>query len=183
MNQKQLNFYININSLDHNFYSYVKNPSLINPEDLIADSLFMQATLFNSAAYCLLISIIQMQDLLCIFRTNQNNKEQNELLLRYAYRDVCINSETYFEKIKVFTRHYFYICDKVKTSKDWSRPLNNEEWLESLSQFSSLNQPLFETLIFKCKSLINSENYKFIKKIRNDEIHNQSPLFLKKIVF
>lgn len=179
----QLSFYLDVSSLESDFYIYENEPSAINPADIIADSLIMQASLFNSAAYCLITSIIHMQECIkkCIICDREH--ETNIALLRYAFREVCINTETYFEKIKTFSRYYFYIYDKIKIKKGNPRPINNEEWLDALGQFSTLNPPLFDTFKTLCKTLINSDSYKLIKKIRNDETHNLSPLFLKKIHF
>jgi len=105
MNQIKLSFYLDLSSLDSDFHIYENDPSAINPTDIIADSLIMQASLFNSAAYCLITSIIHMQECIkkCIIYDIEH--ETNIALLRYAFREACINTETYFEKIKTFYSH------------------------------------------------------------------------------
>lgn len=95
---------------------------------------------------------------------------------RFACRDACINIDIYIEVIKSFCRYYFFM-DKAATD-------DGKKWDQAMRQYQQINGwKSIENFLNQCQKLYKLPDTKFIIKIRNDEVHNESPLALIKYHF
>ena len=93
------------------------------------------------------------------------------MLHRSACRDVCINIDVYIEGIKTFIRYYFFM-DKNKTD-------NTKSFISTLLEYKKLTKwEYIDNFIKACKTLHKDDDANFLKTIRDNEMHNSSPLEL-----
>lgn len=158
--------YLELNNLTEN----------ISIDDFLADSLFetINADLrekirrFNNDIIYLTLSLMQLWNYYDLLKkTSGKDKEINEILFRKEARCVCCEIFMYEEKIKNLTRQIF----NLKSYK--TRHLN--DLINELEKIGNSNKYI-KSYCEIGKQYLNYSHVKFVKKIRNDEIHNNSRL-------
>ncbi|MBQ2774382.1 MAG: hypothetical protein IJF40_00645 [Clostridia bacterium] len=95
---------------------------------------------------------------------------------RAACREACINIDIYIEKIKSFCRYYFFMDRKLTD--------DGKKWVETLMQYKDIEGwSYIQSFLIKCQILWQDADTKFLIDVRNDEIHNESPLELMQYRF
>lgn len=167
--------YLDNSKCDYNYYSYELDPNKITHDDVINDSLQERIRRFNMSTYHLTFAVERMLLFWNALNSKGNNQESSIFNYRLNCRDVCINIDMYVDKIKAFCRYYFYMSEKVID--------DSKEWAKTLKLFTDLCPTLLNTFLSECSKLMSNDDYKFVHNIRNDEIHNESALDLKKLRF
>ena len=158
--------YLKLNNLTDNI---VVNTTFTNSAfETINIDLREKVRRHNNDIYYLTISLMKM----CNYYDLMNNtcgedKEANEILFRKEARCVCCEIFMYEEKIKNLTRQIF----NLKSYK--TRHLN--DLINELEKIEDTNDYI-KSYCEIGKQYLNYSYIKFVKKIRNDEIHNNSGL-------
>ena len=171
---------IDTSKLDHSFFAYETDHDLINTlehNDLINDWHIERIRRLSSSARYLILSLQRLQ----VFgeymeKLGELSKDFDSYYVlienhRAACRDVCINIDIYVEHIKSFCRYYFFM-EREKTDK-------TKEWRKALEQYKNLSEWIYiEKFIDSCSTMFKNEDTKFLIDLRNEEVHNVSPLEL-----
>ena len=179
------NLLLDGSKLEKDFYSYEADPQKI-PEfehnDLINDWLIEHVRRFNETAGYLLRSLQKVSDYGKLLSEGKRVIVQHGISVdflkehRVACRDACINIDIYIEVIKSFCRYYFFM-DKEATD-------DGKKWDQAMRQYQNIGGwKSIESFLTQCQKLYQLPDTKFIIKIRNDEVHNESPLELIKYHF
>ena len=124
---------------------------------------------FNNAILYLRVELLRFAHYykLCQECKENEHKKYIKVWVRYEARCVCNEIFMYEEKIKNLLRNLF-LLDAQKTRR-------NENLMKELEQISKTNSYL-KNFCLEAKKYYELEAVKFVTKIRNDEIHNESRL-------
>lgn len=177
--------FLDPSKLDKNFFGYETDPSKIKElehNDLINDSLMEHVRRFNSTADYLLHSLQRVSVYGQLLSDGKQNAIQDGKLIdipqehRIACRDTSINIDIYIEAIKSFCRYYFFMN---KNDTD-----DGKKWKKALLQYKRIGGwNYIEAFLKQCETLLKSPDTIFLIQIRNDEVHNESPLQLINYTF
>lgn len=166
----QFTLLINDSKLNKNFFPLQKTKEEIENfthDDLINDWIIERVRRFNFSSSYLIDSI---NNAIAIQQSLFNHDfKAIEPFIRKELRNICINIEMYTDKIIAFCKYFFYF-DAKKTKK-------NNIFISTLKQFVPLTT-LINDFLIKCSEIYTNESINYINSIRNDEIHNESPLDL-----
>lgn len=171
---------LNTSKIERNFFAYETESSQIptfEHNDLINDWHIEHIRRFNASTMYLINSLTRMITFGKLLEEGHNIITENGIPIdlvaehRIACRDTCINIDICIEKIKAFCRHYFFM-NPAKTD-------NTGRWVAALKEYNKIDGwDYIENFIVQCDIFNKNEHAKFIKDIRNAEIHNESPFEL-----
>ena len=73
---------------------------------------------------------------------------------------------------KLFKKNYYFFMDKEATD-------NTKEWCKALVQYKGISGWTYiENFLLACRSMFENKDTKLLTAIRNEEVHNVSPLEL-----
>lgn len=171
---------LDISKLDHSFFAYETDPNAINTlehNDVINDWHIERIRRLNASAGYLIRSLQQLQifgDVLTKLGESPQNLDNYYVLIgnhRASCREVCINIDIYTESVKSFCRYYFFM-DREATD-------NTLAWCKALAQYKQISGWTYiENFLSACRIMFENKDTKFLTSIRNEEVHNVSPLEL-----
>lgn len=164
-------------NLEKNFFAFQETDDEINRfthDDLINDWLIERVRRFNSSTLYLVDSITNAINLQEVAELNDGNHDAYALMARREIRNICINTEMFFDKMVTLCKYCFFF-DPEKTKK-------NDRFIDTLKQFIPLSETI-SGFLSCCKKAYNSFDLQYVNSIRNDEIHNESPLDLHEYHF
>lgn len=163
--------------LEKSFFAFQETDDEINRfthDDLINDWLIERVRRFNNSTIYLIDSINNVINLQEAAELNDSNHDAYALFARREIRNVCINTEMFFDKMVTLCKYCFFL-DPKKTKK-------NDKFINTLKQFIPLSETISGFLLC-CNKAYNSSDLQYVNSIRNDEIHNESPLDLHEYHF
>ena len=171
---------LDTSKLDNSFIAYETDLAAINAlehNDVINDWHIERIRRLNATAGYLILSLQRLQisgDTLSKMDEPLDDPDKYYALVgthRASCRDVCINLDIYTEGIKSFCRYYFFM-DKEATD-------NTKEWRKALVQYKGISGWTYiENFLLACRSMFENKDTKLLTAIRNEEVHNASPLEL-----
>ncbi len=168
--------FLNESLMDFNYYLLENDPSKISSvsyNDAINDWLLEHVRRFNQTAIFLDRAVQQMR-----YWGEAINSASNEASSQQAYcehrlscRNVCFEIDVYVESYKAFLRYYLFMNRKeTDNTKKWKIAIENYR------TFAGWN--LLEDILNLCEEFYKDKTYKFIKEVRDQEEHNESPIEL-----
>ena len=170
-------FQINQEKCPQAFFAFATDPNDFSPKDLVKEWHIEHIRRFNVSANYLYASLTRFM-LSASMRIDIEDKDYNEQELqiinqefRLDSRDLCINIAMYVDKVKSFCGHYFFI------NPDTTQ--NAKEWIKTMEHFIHMpNGKWVDIFLSLARDFYNMESFKFVKNIRDDEIHNESVIEL-----
>ena len=171
--------------VNHGFFAFEIDPSKIEQfehNDLINDWHIEHIRRFNATAEHLVRSLLQVQALGQLLAQGVLVGSAEGLPVnvqkehRIACRDAFLNIDIYLEAVKAFCRYYFFMDPKLTDEGD--------KWYRAMRQYSSIDGwSYIEAFLSQCKQIKEDEIITFLTQVRNDEVHNESPIELIKYAF
>ena len=158
--------YLTLNNLSENIT--VNDIFIDSVFEVINNDLREKIRRYNNDIIYLTLSLMKMWNYYDLLKkTSGEEKEINEILFRREARCVCCEIFMYEEKIKNLTRQIFNLkSDKTRHLNDLINEMKKiKDTTDYIKSYCEIG-----------KQYLNYSYVKFVKKIRNDEIHNNSRL-------
>ena len=124
---------------------------------------------FNNSIFYLTTSIFRFTNYYRLWKECSEKERKTYLCIwcRYEARNVCNEIFMYEEKVKNLLRSLFAL-DPQQTRR-------NDAFMKELQKIATTN-PLVKTFCDEISNYLKDPDVTFVTNIRNDEIHNDSPL-------
>ena len=124
---------------------------------------------FNNSIFYLTTSIFRFTNYYRLWKECSEKERKTYLCIwcRYEARNVCNEIFMYEEKVKNLLRSLFAL-DPKQTRK-------NDAFMKALQKIATTN-PLVKAFCDEISNYLKDPDVTFVTNIRNDEIHNDSPL-------
>lgn len=170
--------YFDTQSLWIDIKKYCKNNNI--PENIVVhglDGFFEEANQdfrekvrrFNNSILYLTVELLRFANYYKLWQECKEKEYKQHLSIWYRYEARCVCNEIfmYEEKIKNLLRNLF--------SLDCKKTRRNVDLMNALTQLSNIN-PYIQKFNHEATEYYNFAAVQFVTNIRNNEIHNESPL-------